>query len=95
MNPAELDFNFKIDKPELGWAPSAVFRIGNKTYLKMKPDIVNHDLPSFFVIDEEGQPCLVGYRYLNGSFIVDRLFDNAILVAGKKGKIKIAYKGKR
>ena len=95
MNPAELDFNFKIDKPELGWAPSAVFRSGNKTYLKMKPDIVNHDLPSFFVIDEEGQPCLVGYRYLNGSFIVDRLFDNAILVAGKKGKIKIAYKGKR
>lgn len=95
VNPAELDFNFKIDKPELGWAPSSVFRSGNKTYIKMKPEIVHYDLPSFFVIDDEGQPNLVGYRYVNGSFVVDKFFDNAVLYAGKKGKVKITYKGKR
>lgn len=95
VNPAELDFNFKIDKPDLGWAPSSVFRSGTKTYLKMKPDIIHYDLPSFFVIDDEGQPNLVGYRYVNGCFVVDKFFDNAVLYAGKKGKVKITYKGRR
>lgn len=93
FNPAELDFNFKIDDKDKAWAPQSVFRSETKTYIRMKPDIVNYDLPAVFVIDDEGEPNLVAYRFIDGTFIVDRLFDKAILVAGKKGKIKITYKG--
>ena len=93
FNPAELDFDFRIDDNDKPWAPQSVFRSETKTYIRMKPDIVNYDLPAVFVIDDEGEPNLVAYRFVDGTFIVDRLFDKAILVAGKKGKVKITYKG--
>lgn len=95
LNPADLDFNYKIDKPKLAWAPASVFRTNNKTYIKMKPDIEHFELPAVFVIDDENKPNLVAYRFLDGTFIVDRLFDKCILVAGKKGKVEITYKGGR
>ncbi len=41
FNPAELDFDFKIDDNDKPWAPQSVFRSETKTYIRMKPDIVN------------------------------------------------------
>lgn len=95
VNPAEIDFNFKIDKPELGWAPASVFRSGRKTYIKMKPEIIDYDLPSFFEVDDEGKLNIVGFRYVNGTFVIDKFFKTGVLLAGKKGKIKITYRGSR
>lgn len=95
VNPAEIDFNFKIDEPELGWAPASVFRSGRKTYIKMKPEIIDYDLPSFFEVDDEGKLNIVGFRYVNGTFVIDKFFKTGVLLAGKKGKIKITYRGSR
>lgn len=65
-----------------------VFNSDNKTYIKMKPDIVNSELPAFFVLDDENKMTLVSYRYVKGYIVVDRLFDKAVLLLGKK-KVKI------
>jgi hypothetical protein len=56
----------------------------------MKEDIVNTELPAFFVLDDEDKPILVSYRFVDGYFIIDRLVDKAVLVSGKK-KVKIQY----
>ena len=58
----------------------------------MKPEVVNTDLPTLFVVDDDERLVLTSFRYLNGYIIVDRLFDRAILLAGKK-KVKIRYRG--
>lgn len=92
INPALMKFGYKISDKSVKWAPENAFRSGTKTYFKMKADIVNSELPTFFVLDDEDKPILVSYRYLNGYFIVDRLVDKGVFVLGKK-QIKISYKG--
>ena len=92
INPANLKFGFSISNKSLDWAPADVFRSESKTYLKMKSEVVNTDLPTLFVVDDDERLVLTSFRYLNGYIIVDRLFDRAILLAGKK-KVKIRYRG--
>lgn len=91
INPRKLDFEYKVSDREPKWAPAMVFSSENKTYLKMKPDIRNTELPAFFVLDDENKMTLVSYRFVKGYLVVDRLFDKAVLIQGKK-KIKITRK---
>lgn len=91
INPRKMDFEYKISNRDLKWSPALVFNTDNKTYLKMKPDIKNTELPAFFVLDDEDKMTLVSYRFVKGYLVVDRLFDKAVLIQGKK-KIKITKK---
>lgn len=84
VNPVEMDFGYKIKGVEEDWAPENVFRSGSKTYLQMKPELFDTDLPTLFIINEEGKKELVSYRYNNGMFIVDRLIKHGVLLLGKK-----------
>ena len=90
LDPSELKFGYKVSNKNYKWSPVDVFRSSTKTYLKMKEDIVNTELPAFFVLDDEDKPILVSYRFVDGYFIIDRLVDKAVLVSGKK-KVKIQY----
>ena len=92
INPANLKFGFSISNKSLDWAPADVFRSEAKTYLKMKPEVINTDFPTLFVVDDDEKLVLTSFRYMNGYIIVDRLFDKAVLLAGKK-KVKIRYCG--
>lgn len=91
INPRKLDFGYKVSNTDLKWSPAMVFSSENKTYLKMKPDIKNTELPAFFILDDENKMTLVSYRFVKGYLVVDRLFDKAVLIQGKK-KIKITKK---
>lgn len=91
INPASLDFGYKISDTKLKWSPVEVFRSDTKTYLKMKSDIVNTELPALFAIDDDKKMVLLSYRYQDGYFIVDRVLDKAVLVLGRK-KVKIEYR---
>ena len=88
LNAGKLNFEYEISNDKYKWAPAMVFNSDNKTYIKMKPDIVNSELPAFFVLDDENKMTLVSYRYVKGYIVVDRLFDKAVLLLGKK-KVKI------
>lgn len=88
INPNKLNFRYSISNDEYKWAPAMVFDSGIKTYIKMKPDIINSELPAFFVLDDENRMTLVSYRYVKGYIVVDRLFDKAVLLLGNK-KVKI------
>lgn len=92
INPVALDFRYKVSDKNFKWSPEKVFRSSNKTYFKMKPDIVNTELPTFFSLDDEGNKVLVSFRYKNGYFIVDRLIDKGVFLLGKS-KVFVTYKG--
>lgn len=92
INPLNMKFGYKISNKSLKWAPEDAFRTDSKTYFKMKPDIVNTELPAFFAIDDEGKLLLVSFRYLDGYFIVDRLVDKGVFVLGKE-QVKVTFRG--
>lgn len=91
INPASLDFGYKISDKSFKWSPAEVFRSDNKTYFKMKPEIKDTELPAIFVVDDDNKLLLVSYRFTDGYFIVDRVVDEAVLMLGKK-KVKIKYR---
>ena len=49
----------------------------------VSPSMKVNEAPPLFVI-EDNEPVLVNYRLKDGSYIVDRLFDEAELRIGKK-----------
>jgi type IV secretion system protein VirB9 len=89
VNAVNMHFNYKIST-DLPWSPSAVFDDGQKTYLKMKPEIKSSTAP-IFLIEEKGKSILTNYRIIGGYYIVDRIFDNANLMVGTT-KVKISKK---
>lgn len=92
VNPTEMDFGYKIKGSGFDWAPESIFRSGSKTYLQMKPEVFDTDLPTLFVINDEGKKELVSYRYDNGMYVVDRLVKHGVLLLGKK-VVEFEWKG--
>ena len=74
---AELNFEYEISG-DVGWKPLQVFDNGVKTYIKL-PKL--QEMPMFMVKTTAGKG-LVNYRVKNNCFIVDRIFDQAYLIAG-------------
>lgn len=91
IDPSTLKFGYKISNTSYKWSPVDVFRSKTKTYLKMKSDIVNTELPALFAIDDDDKLILISYRFKDGYFIVDRVLDKAVLLSGRK-KVTIKYK---
>ena len=92
INPKDMDFRYKVSNTKYAWSPQVVFNSASKTYLKMKPEIVNSEMPAFFIVDDDKKNRLVGYRFVKGYMVIDRLFDKAVLVLGQK-KVEITRKG--
>lgn len=82
----ELDFNYRIetslfsDKP--AWIPLRVFNDGTHVYLQMPDRASTTSLPALFIVGKDGQPTLVNYRVQKPYYIVDQLFQQAVLATG-------------
>lgn len=90
-----LDFDYDI-KGKAKWAPERVFNDGTKTYIDMPERVRNGEAPTLAVIGGRNKQELVNYRYEEGRYVVDRIFDEAVLLVGAgKGqeKVTIKYKG--
>jgi type IV secretion system protein VirB9 len=64
-------------------------------YIEMPSYIKSSEVPALVVLDEHNKKQLVNYRYKNGKFIVDKIFDNAALVLGvgnNQSKVVISRK---
>lgn len=92
INPEKLNFSYSFSKKDLPWAPAKIFDDGLKTYIKMKAEVFSSDMPAFFVIDKKDNIVLTNYRVIKGTYIIDRIFDKAVLMVGKE---KINIKRKR
>ena len=63
------------------WQPVRVFDDGIHTYIQFPECISQRDLPAFFVLNEGQKEC-VNYRFKAPYLIVDKIFEEAMLVSG-------------
>lgn len=81
-----LDFSYNI-KGNAKWKPVRVYNDGVKTIIQLPPDIIKNEAPVLMLIRERGlfksdENIIVNYRLQGDRYIVDAIFDVAILIAG-------------
>lgn len=84
-----LDFDYRI-KGEAPWKPVRVFNDGTKTYVEM-PKMASSEAPALLIYEGK-QRKIVNYRVSNKFYIVDRLFEKGVLLAGKS-KVVLVHRG--
>ena len=84
IDPAKLDFAYRLSGANPPWKPSQVFDDGAKTYLLFPETIAQSELPPLFLIGEKNKAELVNYRVAGRYIVVDRLFTIAELRLGTK-----------
>ncbi len=89
IDPAHLNFNYRLDGDSVAWKPLRAFDDGAKVYIEMPPPPAGAELPPLFSIGVDGKAELVNYRVQNNFLIVDRLLDRAELRLGDKGHQKV------
>jgi type IV secretion system protein VirB9 len=83
-----LDFDYTIEGQVARWKPLRVYNDGVKTIIQMPSTMSQHEAPILLVVRKDGglftdeESVQVNYRLQNDRFIVDSIFDKAILVAG-------------
>ena len=94
-DPGRLNFTYKIDGPNLPFRPIRAFDDGNHVYIQMPPGMKNSDAPALLIAAGSGTQ-MVNYRVEGNYYVVDRLFNQAILVSGvgrQQDRVTIAYAG--
>lgn len=82
-----LDFHYQIEG-DANWKPLRVYNDGKKTILEMPASMAQSEAPTLLVIRKNGEifsddeQVMVNYRIHDERYIVDALFDKAILIAG-------------
>lgn len=81
-----LDFNYKI-QGKAKWKPLRVFNDGQKTILQMPEEMKQSEAPTLLVVRQNGngkdlEQVMVNYRVQGDRYIVDSIFDKAILIVG-------------
>lgn len=86
-----LDFRYKITG-RASWKPRRVYNDGLKTIIEMPAEMRQTEAPALLVINESGKEAIVNYRVRRGRYIVDSVFEEAILIAGvgrRQTKVRI------
>ena len=94
--PAHFDFAYQVIGPDVPWKPVRAFDDGSRVYVQMPEAMKNTDAPALMVQAGSGTQML-NYRLSgNDTYVTDRLFDKAVLVAGvgrDQDRVTIAYTG--
>lgn len=79
-----FDYRSKVEKGgrRVAFVPVRVFDDGRRTFIQMPPTLEVAETPALFVVGVDGKDQLVNFRVRNGFYVVDRIFDEAALVAG-------------
>lgn len=91
----DLSFEYDIEG-KADWKPVRVYNDGKKTFIQMPDSMQQTEAPTLLVVRREGnffkepETVMVNYRLQDNKFIVDTVFNQAILIAGVgKGQDKI------
>ncbi len=86
----DLDFNYAI-KGKASWKPTRVFNDGVKTVIEMPRVVSQKEAPTLLVVRKHGrifrksEEVMVNYRVQNRRYIVDAVFDQAVMIVGVGG----------
>jgi len=86
LTPDRLAFGYEIVGGQgLPWRPLRVFDDGQHVYIQMPAALQASEAPALLV-QSRGESALVNYRVRLPYYVVDRLFDTAVLIVGVGGK---------
>ncbi len=83
----DLNFEYTV-AGNVSWKPVRVYNDGVKTIIEMPKAMSQTEAPTLLVVRQEGgwfkddETVMVNYRVQSNRFIVDSIFDKAILIAG-------------
>jgi type IV secretion system protein VirB9 len=83
----DLSFSYDIEG-DAPWKPVRVFNDGKKTIIQMPSAMAQTEAPTLLVVRKEGglfsndETVMVNYRVQGDRYIVDSIFERAILIAG-------------
>lgn len=86
----DLSFEYDVDG-SASWKPVRIYNDGRKTIIEMPRVMQQTEAPSLLVVRKDGgvftdeETVLVNYRVQGDRYIVDMVFDKAILIAGVGG----------
>jgi type IV secretion system protein TrbG len=82
LTPDRLSFGYEVAGGEkLAWRPARVFDDGQHVYIQMPAGVQASEAP-VLLVQSRGDSALVNYRVRLPYYIVDRLFDTAVLMVG-------------
>jgi P-type conjugative transfer protein TrbG len=96
-NIEDLNFNYEMSG-KAQWKPLRVYNDGIKTFIQMPTAMSQTEAPALLVIGSDGEQQIVNYRLKGDRFVVDQIFNRAILLAGVGGSeesVTIEYKGSK
>jgi type IV secretion system protein TrbG len=76
-----LNFNYKVDG-NVSWKPIRVYNDSVKTYIQMPREMKFSEAPILMVLDNSNNNQIVNYRLKNDRFVVDKIFNKAVLMLG-------------
>ena len=100
-----LDFHYKIEGTS-SWKPVRVYNDGVKTIIQMPSTMSQTEAPTLLVLrgkdsilpwGKDAEEVMVNYRVQGDRYIVDTIFDKAILIAGvgsRQDRVTISREGK-
>ena len=83
----QLNFHYNVHREKhFPWQPAQVFDDGAHVYIKL-PETADHaDAPALFLVADDGSRTLLNYSVIGDTYVTDRLFTRAVLVAGVDGR---------
>jgi type IV secretion system protein TrbG len=96
VDPSRLNFSYEVSGPNVPWKPVRAYDDGSHVFIQMGTGMSTNDAPAL-LIGSGGGTQMVNYRVVDGDcYVVDRLFDKAILLSGvgrEQDRVTIAYSG--
>jgi type IV secretion system protein VirB9 len=86
----DLSFAYRVTG-EAPWKPIRVYNDGAKTIIQLSKEVQASEAPTLLVLRSEGnlfqkeEVAVVNYRLQRDRYIVDQVFDRAVLIAGVGG----------
>src|SRR5438094_2126561 len=77
-----LYFDYQIEAKDVPWKPVRVFDDGTHVYIQMPEAMRVTEAPALLVQTRTGDSALVNYRLRQNYYVVDKLFDTAVLITG-------------
>ena len=84
----DLKFDYTIDSDGVSWTPVRVYHDDQKTVIQMPKTMAQTEASTLLVVRRDGglfdddETVMVNYRVQGDRYIVDTIFDKAILIAG-------------
>lgn len=101
-NISQLDFSYRIEGDNVSWRPLRAYNDGIHTFIQFPNQMRSQSAPSLLTLAHDGSwfsspsKQIVNYRKEGDTYVVDQLFDRAVLVVGVGGgkqTVTIRHKG--